>query len=197
MPTMQALLPALVPPQLLSRAIAANASAGQTAIIAGPALGGIIYVAGPAAVYAVSTALFLLTGLMIFLIRIERRRAPASARPVVGSRRHSLHPQPAGRARRDIARHVRRAARRRDGAAADLRARHPAHRAVGPRPAALAPGGRRAGDGAVARAPPAATPRGPEDVRRGRRVRRRRRSCSAVASFALSLVALSCSARPT
>ena len=79
MPTMQALLPALVPPQLLSRAIAANASAGQTAIIAGPALGGIIYVAGPATVYAVSTALFVLTGLMIFLIRIERRRAPASA----------------------------------------------------------------------------------------------------------------------
>ena len=79
MPTMQALLPALVPPQLLSRAIAANASAGQTAIIAGPALGGIIYVAGPATVYAVSTALFVLTGLMIFLIRIERRHAPASA----------------------------------------------------------------------------------------------------------------------
>jgi MFS family permease len=79
MPTMQALLPALVPPGLLSRAIAANASAGQTAIIAGPALGGIIYVAGPASVYAVSTALFVLTGLMIFLIRIERRRAPTSA----------------------------------------------------------------------------------------------------------------------
>ena len=54
MPTMQALLPALVPRALLSRAIAANASASQTAIIAGPALGGIIYVAGPAAVYGVS-----------------------------------------------------------------------------------------------------------------------------------------------
>lgn len=79
MPTMQALLPALVPPGLLSRAIAANASAGQTAIIAGPALGGIIYVAGPATVYVVSTALFVLTGLMIFLIRIERRPAPTSA----------------------------------------------------------------------------------------------------------------------
>ena len=78
MPTMQALLPALVPPPLLSRAIAANASAGQAAIIAGPALGGIIYVAGPATVYGVSTVLFVLTGLMIFLIRIERRRAPTS-----------------------------------------------------------------------------------------------------------------------
>jgi MFS family permease len=79
MPTMQALLPALVPPSLLSRAIAANASASQTAIIAGPALGGIIYVAGPAAVYGVSTALFALTGLMIFLIRTARRPAPTAA----------------------------------------------------------------------------------------------------------------------
>jgi MFS family permease len=78
MPTMQALLPALVPPALLSRAIAANASAGQTAIIAGPALGGLIYVAGPAAVYGTSTALFVLTGLMIFLIRADRARARAS-----------------------------------------------------------------------------------------------------------------------
>ena len=74
MPTMQALLPGLVPPSLLSRAIAANASAGQTAIIAGPALGGIIYVAGPAAVYAASTVLFVLTGLMVFLIRTDRVR---------------------------------------------------------------------------------------------------------------------------
>jgi MFS family permease len=79
MPTMQALLPALVPPALLSRAIAANASASQTAIIAGPALGGIIYVAGPAAVYGVSTVLFALTGLMIFLIRTARRPAPTAA----------------------------------------------------------------------------------------------------------------------
>ena len=75
---MQALLPALVPPALLSRAIAANASAGQTAIIAGPALGGLIYVAGPAAVYGTSTALFVLTGLMIFLIRADRALARAS-----------------------------------------------------------------------------------------------------------------------
>jgi MFS family permease len=78
MPTMQALLPALVPPALLSRAIAANASASQTAIIAGPALGGIIYAAGPAIVYGASAALFVLTGLMIFLIRAERRAAHTS-----------------------------------------------------------------------------------------------------------------------
>ena len=79
MPTMQALLPALVPPSLLSRAIAANASASQTAIIAGPAIGGLIYVAGPAAVYGTSTVLFLLTGLTVFLIRIDRPPRPVHA----------------------------------------------------------------------------------------------------------------------
>jgi MFS family permease len=79
MPTMHALLPALVPPALLSRAIAANASASQTAIIAGPALGGVIYIAGPDAVYGASTVLFLLTGLMVFLIRIDRRPPVTSA----------------------------------------------------------------------------------------------------------------------
>ncbi|HSC99050.1 MAG TPA: MFS transporter [Casimicrobiaceae bacterium] len=69
MPTMQALLPALVPVSLLSRAIAANASASQAAIIAGPAIGGVIYVAGPAAVYGASTVLFLLTGWTIHAIK--------------------------------------------------------------------------------------------------------------------------------
>jgi MFS family permease len=75
MPTMQALLPALVPPSLLSRAIATNASASQAAIIAGPALGGVVYIAGPAVVYGTSTLLFLVTGVTIHLIRLQRRPA--------------------------------------------------------------------------------------------------------------------------
>jgi MFS family permease len=69
MPTMQAILPLLVPLPLLSRAIAANASASQAAIIAGPALGGVIYVGGPAVVYGASTILFLVTGLTIHAIK--------------------------------------------------------------------------------------------------------------------------------
>jgi MFS family permease len=79
MPTMQALLPGLVPPRLLARAIAASASAGQAAIIVGPALGGVIYVVGPAAVYGTSTALFLLTGLTVSLIDV--RHAPSRLPP--------------------------------------------------------------------------------------------------------------------
>ena len=62
------------------------------------------------------------------------RTAPAcrATDPQVAPRRRPLRPRQRDRARRDLARSVRRAARRRDGAAADLRARHPASRARGP-----------------------------------------------------------------
>jgi MFS transporter len=75
---MQALLPTLVPSSLLARAIAANASASQAAIIVGPALGGLLYVAGPSTVYAASAALFLATGVLVHAI--GRRPATVSAR---------------------------------------------------------------------------------------------------------------------
>ncbi|MEO7917222.1 MAG: MFS transporter, partial [Dokdonella sp.] len=41
-PAMQSMVPALVPPAILPRAMAVNASAGQAATIAGPALGGFL-----------------------------------------------------------------------------------------------------------------------------------------------------------
>jgi MFS family permease len=47
MPAQQALVPALVPPVLLPRAVAASSSSMQAAIIAGPALGGVLYALGP------------------------------------------------------------------------------------------------------------------------------------------------------
>jgi MFS family permease len=72
MPTTQALVPALVPPALLPRAVAAFASATQFAVIIGPALGGLLYVAGPRVVYAGSCVLFFLSCLLISRVRIER-----------------------------------------------------------------------------------------------------------------------------
>lgn len=72
MPTMQALLPALVSGPILARAIAANATASQSAIIAGPALGGLLYVAGPAVVYATSTALFAIACAIMPFVRPDR-----------------------------------------------------------------------------------------------------------------------------
>ena len=47
MPAQQALMPTLVPPSLLARAVAAGSATMQAAIIAGPALGGALYAFGP------------------------------------------------------------------------------------------------------------------------------------------------------
>ena len=71
-PTMQALLPALVPLQLIPRATAWSASATQTATIIGPALGGFLYAFGPTTVYAIAGILFLVASEFVALIRIER-----------------------------------------------------------------------------------------------------------------------------
>ena len=85
MPTMQSLVPALVPSSLLSRAVGANATAGQTAIVLGPALGGLLYVAGPETVYALCAALFLVAGALVTRIQIARgltRREPPTLESV-------------------------------------------------------------------------------------------------------------------
>jgi len=57
MPAQQALMPSLVPPELLPRAVATSSSTMQAAIIAGPTLGGVLYALGPwaAALLAHST----------------------------------------------------------------------------------------------------------------------------------------------
>jgi MFS family permease len=70
-PTAQALLPELVPQRLIPPAVAGSTSINQTAVVVGPALGGLLYVAGPTAVYACCCAGFLLAGAMMILIRAE------------------------------------------------------------------------------------------------------------------------------
>ncbi|MGE0802224.1 MAG: MFS transporter [Lautropia sp.] len=74
LPAGQALLPRLVPPELLSRAIATSSSMQQIAMIAGPAAGGVLYLAGPTVVYATSAALFAI-GAALMLWIAERRAA--------------------------------------------------------------------------------------------------------------------------
>jgi MFS family permease len=85
MPTMQALLPGLVPAAFIPRAITWSASANQTATIAGPALGGLLYALGADTVYVTSGMLFFAAGLFMGLIRSERpapSREPATLRSV-------------------------------------------------------------------------------------------------------------------
>ncbi len=79
-PTMQALLPQLVSPELIPRAVAWSASAMQTAVIVGPAFGGFLYAAGPATVYGVAGILFVAASAFISLIRV--RLLPPKREPV-------------------------------------------------------------------------------------------------------------------
>ena len=76
MPAQQALTPLLVPPAMLPRAMAFSSAGTQAAIIGGPALGGLIFVAGARAVYASCAALFAAGSVLVFLVRYVHVSAP-------------------------------------------------------------------------------------------------------------------------
>ena len=80
LPATQALTPLLVPPSMLSRALAFSSGGLQGAVIAGPAIGGLVYGAGAAAVYALCTALFGLAAALTLAIRYAH--APPPREPV-------------------------------------------------------------------------------------------------------------------
>ena len=71
-PAMSSMLPALVPPSMLARAMASNAVGGQAAVIVGPTLGGLLYVAGPDVVYGVSGLFYLISLILVSCLRYER-----------------------------------------------------------------------------------------------------------------------------
>ena len=71
-PTMAALLPGLVPASALPKAAALSSSAMQTATIVGPALGGLLYVMGPATPYAIAAMLFMAASFLASLIKHEQ-----------------------------------------------------------------------------------------------------------------------------
>jgi MFS family permease len=79
-PTMLALVPGLVPQELIPRASAWSASANQCASIVGPALGGILYAIGPTTVYATSTVLFFTA--CTLMSGIDMHRTPPKKEPV-------------------------------------------------------------------------------------------------------------------
>ncbi len=79
-PAQQALTPVLVPPAMLPRAMAFSSGGNQAAVIVGPALGGLIFVAGASAVYAASTLLFLTGCVLISMVRYDH--APPPREPV-------------------------------------------------------------------------------------------------------------------
>jgi MFS family permease len=80
MPASQALLPNLVAREHLGTAVAFNSSLWQVSTIAGPALGGLLYLAGPTTVYATVAALLAVSFVMLVLLR-RGHEAAASDNP--------------------------------------------------------------------------------------------------------------------
>lgn len=79
MPAQQALMPQLVPLELLPRAIALGSSGMQAAFICGPALGGLLYIGGPIPVYSVCAGLLLASGALGLLVRYTKQASAKAA----------------------------------------------------------------------------------------------------------------------
>lgn len=78
LPAQQAVVPLLVPAAVLPRALAFSSAGMQGAIIAGPAIGGFVYVAGAGWVYGLCAALFGLASFGVAGVRyahVERKTA--------------------------------------------------------------------------------------------------------------------------
>ena len=69
MPAGQALMPNLVPREYFSRAVAVNSSAWQVSTIAGPAIGGLVYLLGPEYVYGSVAVLLAISVVLMAGIR--------------------------------------------------------------------------------------------------------------------------------
>ena len=79
-PTMAAIIPALVPRAAVPSAMAWFSSANQTGQIAGPALGGVLYLLGPGTVYGITIAMWGIGAVMLALMRMTRE--PRSTEPM-------------------------------------------------------------------------------------------------------------------
>jgi len=73
-PALQALVPTLVPAELLSRAMAMSSAAMKFAVVAGPAIGGFLYASGAFVVYAVCSFFSTISLVTTFMIRKTPRK---------------------------------------------------------------------------------------------------------------------------
>jgi MFS family permease len=70
-PALSALLPTLVPREMFGTAVVWSSSLWQTAAVIGPALGGVLYVAGPTTVFGICAAIYALGSLLVVAIRFR------------------------------------------------------------------------------------------------------------------------------
>ena len=75
-PSQQALVPLLVPAKLLPKALAFSSAGMQLAVIGGPALGGVIFVAGTHVVYAICSVLFAISAGLFVSVRHQHLPPP-------------------------------------------------------------------------------------------------------------------------
>ncbi len=74
-PTQQSLLPLIVPPALLSRAVAASSSSNQIATIIGPAIGGLLLAVSIPLVYMICCTFYFIAAVLTLLIKVEQQNA--------------------------------------------------------------------------------------------------------------------------
>ena len=84
-PTSQALLPNVAPPGTFPRAVALNSTLGQIATIAGPALGGILILAGIGVAYALALLLVLAGTVLVLGLRAGGRGDAEREAPTWGT----------------------------------------------------------------------------------------------------------------
>ncbi len=90
MPAGQAILPNLIPPALLSRGVSAIASAREISVIAGPALGGVIYLLGAPTLYLTSMVCFLVSCCILFFLHynyVAKAKQPVDLHHLLGGLR--------------------------------------------------------------------------------------------------------------
>ena len=79
-PAQQSLLPNIVPPEVLSSAIALNSVSWQVATIAGPVVGGLLYGVAPEVAYGVTIALTGAAAIFVLLVpRTQQKTTPEPA----------------------------------------------------------------------------------------------------------------------
>ena len=93
-PSLQSVLPNIVPPALLPRAIAGSTSVAQIAIVAGPALGGMLIAVSPTLVFAACALLWFSSGFFmrgIVMERVDSKRAAIDIKSLFGGFDFMLH----------------------------------------------------------------------------------------------------------
>jgi MFS family permease len=79
MPSSQAIVPTLVPIESFGNAVALSSSSFQVATIAGPTLGGLLYLAGPETVYAIVAVLLASAAILMSLAKVRQTSVAAAA----------------------------------------------------------------------------------------------------------------------